>query len=106
MIKHFCDKCEKELTEEEVKLSQEESKSDLCNCHRLEYERENIDLKPCPFCGSPAEMMRMKNGQKYPRCTGTNGGGYCLLSSYPNEEDDGFLFVKDAVHVWNRRPVK
>jgi ribosomal protein L37AE/L43A len=104
MIKHFCDKCGMQLTDREVKLSQDESSSDLCNEHLLEYEMENINLKLCPFCGSPAEMRHMKNGQYYPRCTNTTKGGYCLLSSYPNEEEDGFRFEKDAIHVWNRRP--
>ena len=105
MIKHFCDKCEKELSAVEIKLSQDVSSADLCYDHRIEYEKENINLRLCPFCGSPAEMIIMKSGQKYPRCTGKSGE-YCLLSSYPNEEEDGFLFEKDAIHVWNRRPAK
>lgn len=63
-------------------------------------------LKPCPFCGRPAEVLRIKEtNQYYPRCTG-GSGGMCLLHRYPHFEVDGFLFEKDAIHVWNRRPKK
>jgi hypothetical protein len=106
MIKIFCDKCEKELTTEEANLSQDVSSSDLCFDHRIEYEKENIELKPCPFCGQPAEMVRVgKNHQYFPRCTG-GSGAMCPVNRYPHSETDGFLFEKDAIRVWNRRAVK
>jgi hypothetical protein len=63
-------------------------------------------LKPCPFCGRPAEMVRLrKTNQYYPVCTG-GSAGMCLLHRTPNPDEDGFIFEKDAVHVWNRRPRK
>ena len=63
-------------------------------------------LKPCPFCGQPAEIFRMTNGEKYPRCTGNSKKGYCLLTRYPDIKNDGFIFENDAIRVWNRRPRK
>jgi len=62
-------------------------------------------LLPCPMCGSESEMVRMKNGQVYPRCKQKSGSsGMCLLARHPSEEEDGFLFEEDAIRVWNRRP--
>jgi hypothetical protein len=63
-------------------------------------------LKSCPFCGRPAEMVRIKvSNQYYPKCSG-GSAGMCLLNRTPDPKNDGFIFEKDAIHVWNRRPRK
>jgi hypothetical protein len=72
----------------------------------IKRAKVDVVLKPCPFCGSPAEMVHMRNGQVYPRCTGGAGTGYCFASRHPNEMEDGFQFVEDAIRVWNMRPCK
>ena len=56
------------------------------------------DLKPCPFCGSPAEMKVAKDvpvGYVYtPRCTVTSCAGR-ITKLWKKEEA--------AVEAWNRR---
>jgi rRNA maturation endonuclease Nob1 len=104
MVKYFCDICGKQVTLEEIEESTKVSSYIFCKNCKDAYDGQD-PLKSCPFCGSPAEIIYMKNGQKYPRCTGKAGGGYCYASSFPNEKDDGFRYMADAIHVWNRRPL-
>lgn len=60
--------------------------------------QKNSDLKPCPFCGSPAELRethRVPTGYNYtPRCTVTSCAGR-LSKLWMNKED--------AISAWNRR---
>lgn len=59
----------------------------------------NNELKPCPFCGGEANLIRrnFKNGF-YP-----SGGTYyvhckaCLITTQPRRK------IADVVDVWNRR---
>lgn len=63
-----------------------------------EVEDEITGLKPCPFCGGPAEMFvqnHIPKGYDYtPRCKNTGCPGR-LLKKYTNR--------KKAILVWNSR---
>ena len=54
-----------------------------------------IELKPCPFCGSPPQIIEHFPYKVY--CSNT----HCICSSVPM----GFMSVEDAVKVWNARPL-
>ena len=64
------------------------------------------ELKPCPFCGSSGKMVKLhKTHQYHPMCSRDNQkSGMCLCQTYPNPDEDGFIFRDDAVKVWNQRP--
>ena len=56
-------------------------------------------LKPCPFCGKPAEVHvtpRFPSGEAYlPRCTDKSCHG---------RSQRKYTTIEAAVYSWNRRP--
>lgn len=50
-----------------------------------------VDLKPCPFCGGPAEWVGSIDGD-YVEC------GACLARMPPHDDD-----VPNEVRRWNTR---
>lgn len=69
---------------------------------QLQEETAIVKLKPCPFCGSKAVIDKI-GSQFYPRCLCNQGNGYCIASRYPIKGEDGFVYLKDAIEIWNRR---
>lgn len=75
------------------------------------------ELKPCPFCGSEAILVRVQYGNKLNPTTIIDKwevrckNGCCRSLQYSDEifhADDGEIVVekngaKDAVKSWNRR---
>jgi hypothetical protein len=57
-------------------------------------------LKRCPMCDSKAKIVEIGN-KFYPVCIGPKLG-VCLLKRQPVWED-GFIFKKDAIEIWNKR---
>ena len=55
-----------------------------------------IELKPCPFCGTEAEIV-FENGAYTVRCWETIDCGV---------EIPGFLDKEEATEIWNRRVEK
>lgn len=58
------------------------------------------DLRPCPFCGGRAEIVRRETGKQYylARCASLDcyGGWNCMPHKTPDE----------AAEAWNRRCVR
>lgn len=52
------------------------------------------ELKPCPFCGSPAELTHTKTWDYYVRCTNKS----CAARTRQYHENDA-----GAVNAWNKR---
>lgn len=50
------------------------------------------ELKPCPFCGAPGEIMRNEYGF-WPSCSS------CELCQFT-----GYGTRKEALRLWNTRP--
>ena len=60
--------------------------------------KENIELKPCPFCGEKNAYMTMNcYGQFYVRCPD------CGVVVWGKDTDD-LDTPKKAQEAWNRRP--
>ena len=57
----------------------------------------NTELKPCPFCGSPAKLICA--GEYWVTCTKL---GVCYAST-PKRGDNGFTYKSDAISLWNTR---
>lgn len=53
---------------------------------------DNVELKPCPFCGGKAELDRIGNPLFSIRCK--NIQCFCLIEK---------LTLKQAVEAWNNR---
>lgn len=54
----------------------------------------SADLKPCPFCGSPAELLHTKAWDYFVRCTDKG----CAARTRQHHEND-----VGAVDAWNTR---
>lgn len=61
------------------------------------------DLKPCPFCGGIAHVMRLKwsASERYFVVCG-NSLGRCIASEH-NTFGRFYVNKNDAVDAWNRR---
>lgn len=57
---------------------------------------EEIELLPCPFCGSKAEFIEHSSGVTYDVCCAQSG---CYLE----EGADWYLDKAEAVAMWNTR---
>jgi hypothetical protein len=55
------------------------------------------ELKPCPFCGQPAETTIDSRGETRARCANTD----CVFR--PGEYDD---FWQGTLEEWNTRPIE
>lgn len=75
-------------------------------CKRCKsQDTRRITLKPCPFCGQPAEMERSPLNEKdywivgcrTPKCFGSIAN---QTAAVPDEQ------VRGLVAIWNRRPEK
>lgn len=53
-----------------------------------------MELLPCPCCGWPAEMRRLKSGDDFAKCTNPS----CGLRTKNCHED-----VNGPVAIWNSR---
>lgn len=60
------------------------------------------ELKPCPFCGGPAELVTAYKGSTAARCTDFNCAGY-VSDTALRDEYDGYRNTGAAVDAWNRR---
>lgn len=58
---------------------------------------ETEELKPCPFCGSPAELCETKNHDYFVRCSNVN----CHARTRNFHEND-----VGAVMAWNDRDIE
>ena len=54
---------------------------------------EKVELKPCPFCGSEAELITNRSGTNVVRCSNFN----CWISTKI------FGFKETAINKWNTR---
>jgi len=60
---------------------------------------KTLELKPCPFCGSKAKLVKTQKKEYFVGCTRI---GNC----YGNpacECNLGYKYKKDAIELWNRR---
>lgn len=62
-----------------------------------------IELKPCPFCGGKADIDDVSFGQQEPEYTPFCTNPKCL-AFYLGYQDDGLYETKaKAIKAWNRR---
>lgn len=62
----------------------------------MDERSQTTDLKPCPFCGSDAELTR--GGDAYVTCAGCGAEG-----AWFEADLDRGKAVQQAIASWNRR---
>lgn len=63
----------------------------------------DIELKPCPFCGSGAELFRSKNAWfiECKKCNAYMGKRFKSFSSKKGQTS--FENPEDCIEAWNKR---
>ena len=60
------------------------------------------DLKPCPFCGEPGELVDQEDHKWYAQC-GSQVASCCQI---PNQRYGSFRTPEAAAKAWNTRPIE
>ena len=60
----------------------------------------NVELKPCPFCGGEGNMYLVKKGTKYEEWIVECHSNYCPCQPAAH---DMYLTKAETIEAWNRR---
>lgn len=61
-----------------------------------------MELKPCPFCGGPAEINDEYPGNAIARCKDQSCFGH-VTDWVLDRDGDGYQSVEKAAEAWNKR---
>lgn len=64
----------------------------------------NFELKPCPFCGGSAKILRLRSGKYCVTCSSCGArGGAVWVKDWHDTPFPPFVAQGQAVKLWNAR---